>query len=391
MLRQGRLISDWAQPRHILVGWPQRQDTWRLNGAPARDAIVHFIQAVLSNTCDIHVSIIVGEGNHHKDIRDLYSKKWPVMCLQSGRFSVEYIPMNDCWIRDTGPFLVVDRNLSDSRLDATGVCFRFNAWGGANGGCYKDCSKDSEVAALLCHRFDIEARHVNMVLEGGSISSDGQGTLLVTRECLLNANRNPQLTKQDIERTLRIKLGAQKVIWLPFGAAYDTDTDGHVDNMAIFIRPGHVLLLWADQTIFPDQYRRSKLALQVLENSTDAAGNALVIHKVTAPPTLTRSRIEANGVQNVSPSIAKARCEGERLCASYVNVVITDEAVFAPAFGDVQADNRARAELEMAFAETGQSIVMVNAREIVLGGGGFHCMTATIPVKAIDDKREQAS
>ncbi|CAN8076782.1 unnamed protein product [Agarophyton chilense] len=380
MKPQGVLVSDWTQPSRILVGWPQRQDTWRQKGIPARDAIVNFIHAILSSTESIHVSIIVGERNQSKYIHDLYDKKWPDTCLVEGeRLSVDHVPMNDCWIRDTGPFFITDHNATNSCPE--GVCFRFNAWGGSNGGCYVEYDKDAEVGIRLCARFDIKAHHVNMVLEGGSVSSDGQGTVIVTKECLLNPNRNPEMTQDDIERTLQTNFGVSKVIWLPLGAAFDTDVDGHVDNMAMFIRPGHVLLLWADQDICPDQFQRSSLALKALHSNTDANGNPLVVHKITAPPVLIRSRIEADGVESVTPLVAKPRREGEQLCASYVNVVITNEAVFVPAFGDVDTDDRAQRELREAFAETGQKIVMINAREIVLGGGGLHCMTLAIPEK----------
>lgn len=376
-----KLQPDWAPIRRLLVGWPLRPDTWRNGGAPAQETVLRFAKSVLENTTSLNVTILVGDEQHVEHVKAIRSNnEWAETYLQNKRMSVEYLSMDDCWLRDTTPLLV--RRVHGEEIDIEGVCFRFNGWGGENGGCYTSFERDAKVAASICDRYNIKRQQVEMVLEGGSVCSDGGGTLLVTEECLLNANRNATMSKCEIEKTLRDTLGVTKFIWLPFGAAFDDDTDGHVDNMAIFIRKGHVLLLWAEKEECEKQWRRSWAAYKVLRGSTDACGNELVIHKVSAPRLQRRRESEAAGVQRVSASVAKGRLEGEALCASYVNVVITEECVFAPAFGDAEADARAERELREAFAETRQRIVMVEAREIILGGGGLHCITAGIGARS---------
>ncbi|PXF47423.1 Agmatine deiminase [Gracilariopsis chorda] len=376
-----KLLPDWAPMSRLLVGWPLRADTWRHGGGPAQESVMRFIKNVLMHTTGLNVTILVGDEDEVEDMKALRDdNKWAQVYLHSKRLSVEYVSMDDCWLRDTTPLFV--RKVHGEDIGLEGVCFRFNAWGGDNGGCYTSYERDAKVAGIVCDRYNVESQQAEMVLEGGSVCSDGEGTLLVTEECVLNANRNAKMSKCEIENTLRDTLGVTKFIWLPFGAAFDYDTDGHVDNMAIFIRKGHVLLLWAEKEECEEQWRRSEAAYEVLQSSTDACGNALVVHKVRAPRAQRRSESEAAGVQAVSGSVARGRLEGERLCASYVNVVIAGESVFAPAFGDAQADARAERELCEAFAETGRKIVMVPAREIILGGGGLHCLTAGIGAKS---------
>ena len=160
------------------------------------------------------------------------------------------IPVNDAWARDTGPTFVTDGK------EVRGVDWKFNAWGGDHDGLYADYREDDALASAFCRYLGLGCYDAHpFVLEGGSIHSDGEGTLLVTEECLLSEGRNPSLTKEQIEQKLKEYLSAEKIIWLPYGI-YNDETNGHVDNICAFCAPAEVVLAWTDDESDP-QYARS--------------------------------------------------------------------------------------------------------------------------------------
>ena len=210
------------------------------------------------------------------------------------------------------------------------------------------------------------------VLEGGSIHVDGEGTLITTEECLLNRNRNPHLDRGQIERILADHLAVEKIIWLPDGL-FNDETDGHVDNFCCYVRPGEVLLAWTDDASDPN-YPRCQAALQVLENSVDAKGRALVVHKMPIPGPLYATQEECDGVDLVAGS--QERHPSVRLAGSYVNFLIVNGGIIAPSFDD-PLDGEAQALLQKLFPE--HEVVMVPGRELLLGGGNIHCLTQQQP------------
>lgn len=359
--------SPFCRLSRLYIGWPDRVDTWRQEARPARRCIAAFVQALLKQTRQVSIIILTCSRAQQAVAQQQLNS----FITDSGheRLEVTRIAMNDCWLQDIGPIFA-----HDIRGGVRAVNFEFNAWGGLQGGCYADWSKDRRFSAELQRRYGHNQLHVDVILEGGSISSDGRGTFLTTRECLLHPNRSG-LDEQTLEDVLRASLGAQKVIWLERGAAYDYDTNGHVDNLAIFIAPHTVLLLWADANVCKEQHSRSTAALSILQDATDADGHRLVIHLVDAPPPQSRTAEEAITVERG----AKARREGERLCASYVNLVIVENTVFAPSFGDAKADEKALMQLRKAFAESSKHVVQVPARELILAGGGLHCISLGEP------------
>ena len=219
-----------------------------------------------------------------------------------------------------------------------------------------------------CERYRTEG----FVLEGGSIHVDGEGTLITTEECLLNRNRNPELSRQQIESLLHQHLGTDTVIWLPDGL-FNDETDGHVDNFCCYVRPGEVLLAWTDDPQSPN-YSRCQAAMAVLSNTRDAKGRQLIVHKMPIPGPLHATVEEcagvdaAEGTQERDPSI--------RLAGSYVNFLIVNGGIIAPKFYDPM-DAEAEAILQRLFPE--HRVVMVPGREILLGGGNIHCITQQQP------------
>jgi agmatine deiminase len=196
--------------------------------------------------------------------------------------------------------------------------------------------------------------------------------LLVTEQCLLNRNRNPQLSRDDIEVLLINYLGVQKIIWLGDGVVND-ETDGHIDNLACFVRPGEVCLTWTDNRRDP-QYRVSRDAYERLAAARDARGERLRIHKLPSPGPLYMSAREARGIAH-QRGTRRVRA-GHRLAGSYVNFYLANGAVIAPLL-DSRTDAAALRILRRLFPE--RQVVGVPAREILLGGGNIHCVTQQVP------------
>ena len=271
---------------------------------------------------------------------------------------------NDAWVRDSGPTFV--RNDTG---EVRGVDWGFNAWGGD---IYPDWSLDELVARKILEVERADLYQADFILEGGSIHVDGEGTLLTTKECLLNPNRNPHLSQVDLETRLQNYLGIEKIIWLERGV-FNDETNGHVDNMACFIRPGVVALTWTNDKNDP-QYERSAEAYEHLMTATDAQGRALEVHKIHQPNPMYITTEESAGVQVVEG--AQSRAEGERLAASYINFYIANGGVIVPQFNDPH-DELALQQLAELFPD--RKIVSVLGREILLGGGNIHCITQQIP------------
>ena len=201
---------------------------------------------------------------------------------------------------------------------------------------------------------------------------DGEGTALVTEACLLSAGRNPELSREEIERTLCDYLGVSKVIWLPRGI-YNDETNEHVDNVCAFVAPGEVVLAWTDDESDP-QYALSKASLDALEAATDAKGRKITVHKLPLPKPVTITAEECEGLDLCDGE--PTRTPGERLAASYVNFYIANGAVVMPAFGDPM-DEKAQAILQGLFPT--RRVVAIPARDILIGGGNIHCITQQIP------------
>jgi len=350
-----RMPAEWEPHSQTWMLWPERPDNWRLGGKPAQAAFAAVARAIARFE---PVSVGVSAGQYENACARLDHPNIRVIELGS----------DDAWVRDSGPTFVVD-----GRGEVRGVDWTFNAWGGFDGGLYWPWKRDDQVAGKIlgierCARYRTEG----FVLEGGAIHVDGEGTLLTTEECLLNRNRNPQLSRHEIEAVLAEHLSVDKVIWLPQGL-YNDETDGHVDNFCCFVRPGEVLLAWTDDPQDPN-YPRCQAALRVLEQSRDARGNALTVHKMPIPGPLYASEEECAGVDAIAGS--QPRDPSQRLAGSYVNFLIVNGGIIAPRFDDPR-DAEAERILRQLFPE--REVVMLSGREILLGGGNIHCITQQQP------------
>jgi agmatine deiminase len=346
--------AEWEPHAGCYLVWPERTDNWRGCAKPAQAAFVAVAEAIARSE---PVTILVSADQ---------SELARAACSESIRL-VE-TTTDDAWVRDTGPTFVVNRALGERR----GVDWIFNAWGGRSGGLYAPWANDDLVAARVCELEGALRYRAPLVLEGGAIHVDGEGTCITTEECLLNANRNPDLSKREIQDLLRSYLGIEKVIWIPRGV-YRDETDGHVDNLACFSRPGRVLLTWSEEAGDP-QTEISRAARRVLESATDARGHALDIGLLPAPGPLCITAEEAAGI-DASPH-ALPRSAGDRMAGSYVNFFIASTAVVYP-FLDPRHDEAVGDFLRHEFPD--RRIEGVPGREILLGGGNIHCVTQQVP------------
>jgi agmatine deiminase len=346
--------AEWEPQDRCYMVWPERPDNWRLRARPAQATFTAVAEAVAKS----EPVTMLASANQWERAR--------AACSESIR--VVEMTTDDAWARDTGPTFVVNR----SRDERRGVDWIFNAWGGLNGGLYDPWADDDLVAAKVCELEGVSRYRAPLILEGGSIHVDGQGTCLTTEECLLNPNRNPVLAREEIEGLLRAYLGVEKVIWLPRGVFAD-ETDGHVDNLVCFTRPGRVLLTWSDERGDP-QTEISRQARRVLESATDAQGRSLDVGLLPSPGPLSMTSEEASGV--ASNPHALARRAGDRLAASFVNFFIASTSVVYPRL-DPRYDDEVGAVLADEFP--GRRIEGVPGREILLGGGNIHCITQQVP------------
>ncbi|MGE0115140.1 MAG: agmatine deiminase [Steroidobacteraceae bacterium] len=345
--------AEFAPHRGCWLLWPERGNNWRLGAKPAQQAFVAVATAIAAGE---PVSVGVSQ-EQFVNARARLPESVRVVELSH----------NDAWMRDVGPTCVVNR-LGEVR----GVDWQFNAWGGLQGGLYFPWDQDDLVAHKVLEIEGLVRYRAPLVLEGGSIHVDGQGTALVTEECLLNPNRNPQLDVGQIELLLHEYLGVSTVIWLGQGV-YNDETDGHIDNLCCFIKPGEVALTWTDNKRDP-QFARSSDALRRLQAVRDARGRKLKVQLLPQPGPLYLTEEEAQGLDVLDTG--KQRHAGDRLAASYVNFYIGNSVVVVPLL-DERHDRKALSRLRRWFPR--RKVVGVPAREILLGGGGIHCITQQIP------------
>ncbi|MGA5541953.1 agmatine deiminase family protein [Mycobacterium sp. NPDC051198] len=263
--------------------------------------------------------------------------------------AVEFVeaPLDDLWMRDTGPVFVTGNGTK------AGVNFNFNGWGEK-----QDFDHDGEVAGFVAARAGVEALPTDLVLEGGGIEVDGDGTALITESCVLNPNRNPGWSKADVESELFPLLGLDKIIWLP-GIAGKDITDGHTDFYARFARPG-VVVAGFDPDPASWDHDVTTRHLDILKQSTDAKGRSLDVMVIDAP------------------GAVRPEFESDDFAAGYINFYLCNGGVIAPEFGDPKADAAARQKLEQLFPD--RRVVQINIDGIAAGGGGIHCTTQQEPV-----------
>jgi agmatine deiminase len=322
-----RMPAEWANHQGILMEWPVPDPVWAEDIHAAKRA---FGQVARTIAAYEPVTMIVNPG----EVAEANE-------LCGGSAVILEIAHNDCWARDNGPTFVK----TDTGALA-GINWRFNAWGGKF-----PYALDDKIPEEFLARIQIERIDAPIVLEGGSIHTNGTDTLLTTQECLLNPNRNPGLSRTELELLLCGYLGVQRIIWLPWGLEGD-ETDGHVDNVCCFMDERTVLMPWTDDQSDPN-YKRLSANRAVLE----AAG--LQIEFLPQPPAILH--------------------RGEPLTLSYINFLFVNGGIVLPVFGGIaaQADAIAVSTIKRLFPN--RRVATINSLDILKGGGNIHCITQQIP------------
>ena len=263
--------------------------------------------------------------------------------------SVELIvaPVDDLWMRDTGAVFVRNGQGKKAAID-----FNFNGWGKK-----QEFGRDAKVASFMAQQSGVKIISTELVLEGGGIEVDGEGTAIITESCTLNANRNPDVTKVEFEDELKELLGLEKIIWLP-GIKGKDITDGHTDFYARFARPG-VVVAGLDPDPKSFDHAVTKKHLEILKSAKDAEGRQLEVVVLEAPGSVRKGY------------------ETDDFAAGYINFYVCNGAVIAPEFGDTQADAAAKKKLQALFSQ--REIIQINIDGIAAGGGGIHCTTQQEP------------
>jgi agmatine deiminase len=323
-----RAPAEWETHERTLMGWPCRAALWGETIEQARSDYATVANAIAEFE---PVMMIANAGQDAGEARK--------RC--SGAVEVVELPLDDSWLRDCGPIYVCE---DDGRR--TAIHFRFNSWGEK----FSPWDRDAAVGALIAERLGDEVRAAPIVLEGGSILTDGAGNLLTTEQCLLNPNRNPKLSREQIEQTLEQYLGVTRFLWLGSGLVEDRDTDGHVDLIAAFTPGGQVLL----QMVGPEN-----------PNYENCREN--------------RGRLEGAGVEVIEiPYLPYVEVAGETVAASYLNFYLCNGAVIVPVCA-LESDAEALAIIAGAYP--GREVVAVPGAVLAYGGGGPHCITQQVPVR----------
>jgi agmatine deiminase len=315
--------AEWSPQKAIWTAWPSHPDLWEDNLMPARREVAAMI-AALATAGRVNV-LAMGDK----------AIKAAKTALTSPNVHIISANFGDIWLRDTGPIFVRDNG---KKAAAT---FRFNGWGGKY-----ELEHDNEVAGFIAAQSGAPVREHDFILEGGALEHDGAGTILTTRQCLLNQNRHVGGSVDLVVKRLKEAFGAQKVLWLEKGLLND-HTDGHIDNLARFTAPGHVLCQSPSGADDPNA--------EVLDSIAASLENMHL--KVTRIP---------------SPGLITDEEEGTPVAASHMNYIIFNGVIVMPSYED-KYSVAAAAALQNVFP--GKRVVVVPARHVLTGGGAFHCIT----------------
>ena len=341
----------------IYMAWPHRTATWQGGAKPVQKTFENVAKTI----AEFEPVVMCVRAEDYENARAQFEGVENVTIVE--------MDSDDAWMRDMGPTFV--RNADG---DVRAVHWHFNSWGGLYDGFYFPWDKDGLVGMKVADHANVDRyRPDDFVLEGGSIHVDGEGTILTTEMCLLSPGRNPKLSKEQIEEYLKEYLGGEKVIWLKDGIDPDV-TNGHIDDVACFVRPGEVALIWTEDETNPF-YATSREAYKTLSETTDAKGRTLKIHKVTLPKELTYMTDEQVATIDLSDNSKPFSSEWPCI-ASYLNFLIVNDGIIAPQYHD-EYDEVALKQLQEIFPD--RKVVGVDTLEVVYGGGNVHCITQQLP------------
>ncbi len=347
MKSNGRIIPEFERHYGTIVMYPFRADIWRSKA--------YFMQKYI-------LSLVKCISKYERVF--LICRQEDVNTLRDFNFNnVEIVPLeyDDIWARDIGPTFIMENGKTKC------INWKFNSWGGIEEGSYFPWDKDDAFAKKFADFLHIDCVDVDLVLEGGAILTDGAGTLFTTKSVLLNKNRNPNKTIDEIENILKKEMFVQNIVWLDDGLAFD-ETNGHIDNILSVVRPHELCLAWTDDITNPNYFIVRNCYKKILDSYE------CIIHKVPLPPLQYMEIEESNGLMKNSNALS--RNEGDLLPASYLNYYLVNGALLLPSFGCTE-DKLVYEQFKMIFPD--KKIEQIYSREPLLGGGGIHCILHEIP------------
>lgn len=349
-----RFPGEFEPRRQDFLIWPERQDTWRLGGKPGQAALVETAKEIVK-----HEKLTVFcSADQYENARARLPEEVRVVEMT----------IDDAWAQDKGPAYVVN-DAGEMRA----VHWGWNSYGGLEEGLYFPWKRDQQFGEKLLDLEDVPMYDATgLVFEGGAEQVDGEGTLIVTENSVLNQNRNPHLTKEQVEAYFTEYMNLEKIIWLKDGMAFD-ETNGHIDDICFFVRPGEICLSWTDDEDNP-QYPNLKDAYDTLSQATDAKGRKLIIHKIPIPPVMHISDEEAAGVDICKD--AAPRDPGMPLAVTYINSYFVNGGLLVPQYGG-PSDQVAMDLFREIMPE--REIIPIYTREWSLCGGNIHCMALQQP------------
>lgn len=379
-----RMPAEWHPHEATWLSWPHNRDTWpddllREVERTYAQMIRHLITA---ETVNVLVADEAMEQRARAVLREVEVEVDSVV--------LHHIPTVDAWIRDYGPTFVVDVSprqplavvdvsprhpvAPSPRQPLAMVGWKFNGWGGK----YPEYERDTGVPARINERLRIPRFDPGIVFEGGSIDVNGSGTVLTTEQCLLNPNRNPHLSKTEIEQVMRDYLGLTHIIWLKDGIVGD-DTDGHVDDIARFVNETTVVCA-LEENPDDENYEPLRDNYELLKRATDQDGNLVNVISLPMPDPLFTDECEVFAVSPAHPLTADPKVgrspAHRRLPASYANFYIGNAIVFVPVFDD---PNDARALWILRSCFPTRRVVGLDCKALVFGYGSIHCVTQQQP------------
>ncbi len=335
-----KMQAEWSAHSGTQLNWPTNRETW----PGARMQRVEKVYAEIIKALSAHetVYLLVPDNRYSQ-----YARK--VLISENVDFAnvvFHEVPINDVWVRDCGPIFIKNPANTYAITD-----WEYNAWGEK----YPPYDDDNKLPKYFSRMYGIERFPVDMVLEGGSIDTNGNGLMMTTESVLLNPNRNPKMSKSQIEQNLHDYLGQEKIIWLKRGLAGD-DTDGHIDDLCRFLDENTVMTTICED---PDDVNYAALQenLELLSKATDQNGKSLTIETLPLPKT----RIEGTTVDG-----------SEYVPASYANFYIANGIVLLPLY-DERYDEQARSILQKYFPD--REVVGIPCADLVWGQGSIHCIT----------------
>ena len=359
------LLPDWALRRALVLRWPWRPDIWPNAGRAAQQALLALLERLQGPLLQrqIQLQLEVPSGLDCVQLNTLNSTVETVIT-----------PYADIWVRDCAPFYVANNIVppappfaeTQQQINVTSYCAGFNGWAGLD----PDFARDVQARAHLCERFALRCADLPLVLEGGSVQTNGEGVLVYVASAVLDARRNPELTQAQFEDILYTQFGAQLVIALEHGLSAD-ETGGHADNLVTFLSPSQVLVSAPDDPSHPE-YALGEQVCGQLQRAFAADLRPLQILR-TPLPQLYLEQAQAAAIERREDS--KERFAGMPLCATYTNGIRIDDIYVLPQFGVAQD-----AEVfQMLQNECPQlHIIPADSRALLAGGGGWHCASHAV-------------